>query len=173
MKKISQLSILALFILILSGCDAAEMTVTNINKISNSNQATINQNVNQEAVLGEKIENSEVDESVVTETVVSDTSDATPEPAPAIAPVATSAPAVVPAPAPVVVPAPKPEPVVVPPSAPVSNCDPNYTPCVPIASDVDCAGGSGNGPAYVEGPVRVIGSDIYRLDSDHDGIGCE
>ncbi len=54
-----------------------------------------------------------------------------------------------------------------------SNCDPNYTPCVPIASDVDCAGGSGNGPAYVEGPVRVIGRDIYKLDSDHDGIGCE
>ena len=33
------------------------------------------------------------------------------------------------------------------------SCDPNYTgACVPIASDVDCAGGSGNGPAYVEGP---------------------
>lgn len=30
-----------------------------------------------------------------------------------------------------------------------SNCDPNYSPCVPIASDVDCAGGKGNGPAYV------------------------
>jgi hypothetical protein len=53
------------------------------------------------------------------------------------------------------------------------GCDPNYTPCVPIASDVDCAGGSGNGPAYVEGPVTVIGSDIYGLDRDHDGIGCE
>ena len=35
-------------------------------------------------------------------------------------------------------------------------CDPNYDPCVPIASDVDCASGSGNGPAYVRGPVRVI-----------------
>ena len=53
------------------------------------------------------------------------------------------------------------------------GCDPNYTPCVPIASDVDCAGGSGNGPAYVEGPVRVIGTDIYGLDRDGDGIGCE
>ncbi|MEV6417002.1 G5 domain-containing protein [Kribbella sp. NPDC051718] len=53
------------------------------------------------------------------------------------------------------------------------GCDPNYTGCVPIASDVDCAGGSGNGPAYVAGPVEVIGSDIYRLDADHDGIGCE
>jgi hypothetical protein len=54
------------------------------------------------------------------------------------------------------------------------GCDPNYTGgCVPIASDVDCAGGSGNGPAYVQGPVKVVGTDIYRLDADHDGIGCE
>lgn len=52
-------------------------------------------------------------------------------------------------------------------------CDPNYTGCVPVASDVDCAGGSGNGPAYVRGPVQVIGSDIYGLDRDGDGIGCE
>lgn len=54
-----------------------------------------------------------------------------------------------------------------------SSCDPNYSGCVPIASDVDCAGGSGNGPQYVQGPVRVIGSDIYDLDSDNDGIACE
>jgi len=53
------------------------------------------------------------------------------------------------------------------------ECDPNYSGCVPIASDVDCAGGSGNGPAYVQGPVTVIGSDIYGLDSDGDGIACE
>ncbi|WP_238332229.1 G5 domain-containing protein [Kribbella jejuensis] len=54
-----------------------------------------------------------------------------------------------------------------------SDCDPNYSGCVPIASDVDCAGGSGNGPEYVQGPIRVIGTDIYRLDADHDGIACE
>lgn len=54
------------------------------------------------------------------------------------------------------------------------GCDPNYTgACVPIASDVDCAGGSGNGPAYVQGPVRVVGSDIYDLDRDGDGIACD
>lgn len=54
------------------------------------------------------------------------------------------------------------------------QCDPNYSEgCVPIASDVDCAGGSGDGPAYVTGPVKVIGSDIYRLDADHDGYGCD
>jgi hypothetical protein len=54
------------------------------------------------------------------------------------------------------------------------SCDPNYGwVCVPIASDVDCAGGSGNGPAYVTGPVKVIGTDIYDLDRDGDGIGCD
>lgn len=55
-----------------------------------------------------------------------------------------------------------------------SQCDPNYSgPCVPIASDVDCAGGGGNGPAFVSGPVIVIGTDIYELDRDGNGTGCE
>ncbi len=54
-----------------------------------------------------------------------------------------------------------------------SGCDSNYSGCVPIASDVDCAGGSGNGPEYVAGPVDVLGSDIYGLDADDDGVGCE
>lgn len=45
--------------------------------------------------------------------------------------------------------------------------------CVPIASDVDCAGGSGNGPAYVRGPVQVVGPDVYDLDRDGDGVGCD
>lgn len=54
------------------------------------------------------------------------------------------------------------------------SCDPNYTgDCVPIASDVDCAAGSGNGPEYVEGPVTVVGEDVYGLDRDNDGTGCE
>jgi hypothetical protein len=39
----------------------------------------------------------------------------------------------------------------------ISACDPNYSgACVPIASDVDCASGSGNGPAYVSGSVTVV-----------------
>lgn len=76
-------------------------------------------------------------------------------------------------------PPPPPEPVAEPQPAPVAGgggagCDPNYDwVCVPIASDVDCAGGSGNGPAYVQGPVHVIGRDIYDLDRDGDGIGCD
>lgn len=54
-----------------------------------------------------------------------------------------------------------------------SNCTPGYSPCLPPASDYDCAGGSGNGPEYVAGPVKVTGSDPYGLDADHDGVGCE
>jgi len=67
----------------------------------------------------------------------------------------------------------KQEPAAPEPQARSNSCDPNYSGCVPIASDVDCAGGSGNGPAYVSGPVDVIGSDIYDLDSDNDGKACE
>jgi hypothetical protein len=56
----------------------------------------------------------------------------------------------------------------------VGDCHPSYSgQCVPQASDVDCAGGSGNGPAYVTGPVQVIGSDVYELDRDGDGVACE
>ena len=58
--------------------------------------------------------------------------------------------------------------------ASTASCSPNYSgACVPIASDVDCDGGSGNGPAYVSGPVYVVGSDIYKLDGNGDGVGCE
>ncbi len=66
-------------------------------------------------------------------------------------------------------------PIVAPvPQEPSSSCDPNYSgACVPVDSDVDCAGGSGNGPSYVSGPVTVIGDDIYGLDRNGDGVGCE
>ena len=54
------------------------------------------------------------------------------------------------------------------------QCHPSYQRvCVPMVSDVDCAGGSGNGPAYVQGPVEVVGPDVYGLDRDGDGIACE
>ena len=53
------------------------------------------------------------------------------------------------------------------------DCTPGYSPCLPSASDYDCAGGSGNGPKYVSGPVRVTGSDPYDLDRDGDGTGCD
>ncbi|QRY40518.1 G5 domain-containing protein [Microbacterium hominis] len=61
-----------------------------------------------------------------------------------------------------------------PPAAAASDCDPNYADaCVPIASDVDCAWGSGNGPAYFDGVARVVGRDVYDLDRDGDGLACE
>jgi hypothetical protein len=43
----------------------------------------------------------------------------------------------------------------------------------PTAADYDCAGGSGNGPKYVQGPVQVRPPDPFDLDADADGIGCE
>ncbi|QHC60849.1 hypothetical protein GSU72_14905 [Rathayibacter sp. VKM Ac-2760] len=62
-------------------------------------------------------------------------------------------------------PAPVPEPV---------GCHSSYAgECVPIASDGDCAAGSGNGPVYIQGPVTVVGPDDYDLDRDGDGIACD
>ena len=59
-------------------------------------------------------------------------------------------------------------------NAPEPQCHPSYVgECVPVGvSDVDCAGGSGDGPYYV-GRVTVVGWDEYGLDRDKDGIGCE
>lgn len=42
----------------------------------------------------------------------------------------------------------------------------------PNASDYDCRGGSGDGPYYT-GVVRIVGPDVFRLDADGDGYGCE
>ncbi len=54
------------------------------------------------------------------------------------------------------------------------GCHPSYQgACVPVASDVDCAGGSGNGPEYIRGPIQVVGPDEYDLDRDGDGVACE
>ena len=49
-----------------------------------------------------------------------------------------------------------------------SNCDPSYEgACLdPNSPDYDCATGSGDGPDYVEGPVRVVGDDHFGLDAD-------
>jgi hypothetical protein len=52
-------------------------------------------------------------------------------------------------------------------------CNLEYQGCVPLASDVDCTGTSDDGPVYVRGPVRIVGADVYGLDVDFDGIGCE
>ena len=56
-----------------------------------------------------------------------------------------------------------------------TNCDPSYpSVCLPIgAADYDCAGGSGNGPNYIAGPITVLPPDPHGLDRDGDGVGCE
>jgi hypothetical protein len=57
-----------------------------------------------------------------------------------------------------------------------TQCDPSYAQaCLdPNAKDYDCAGGGGDGPDYVAGPVVIVGDDHYGLDGpDNDGVGCE
>ena len=58
-----------------------------------------------------------------------------------------------------------------------AGCHPSYAgACVPTGfSDVDCAGGSGNGPGYVSDKrFQVVGPDVYGLDgNDNDGVACE
>ena len=58
---------------------------------------------------------------------------------------------------------------VAPVAPPAGNCHPSYSPCLPIVGDLDCADIRALGVA----PVRVLGSDPYRLDGDGDGLGCE
>ncbi len=51
----------------------------------------------------------------------------------------------------------------------VESCQEGYSPCLPVVGDLDCADVRALGKA----PVRVSGSDKYRLDGDGDGWGCE
>jgi hypothetical protein len=47
-----------------------------------------------------------------------------------------------------------------------TNCDPNYTGCVPLVPyDLDCAD--------IARSVEVIGDDVHGFDGDGDGYGCE
>ncbi len=47
------------------------------------------------------------------------------------------------------------------------GCEPGYTPCLPITSDLDCGDISDSLK-----PIHVTGSDPYRLDSNGDGLAC-
>lgn len=58
------------------------------------------------------------------------------------------------------------------PVAAAGDCHPSYDPCLVPATDYDCEGGEGDGPAYA-GRVNVIGPDDYELDRDGDGVGCD
>lgn len=51
-----------------------------------------------------------------------------------------------------------------------AKCDPNYAGCIPVfLPDVDCTDIKRLGLA----PVKVIGTDVHKLDQDGDGVGCE
>lgn len=49
--------------------------------------------------------------------------------------------------------------------APKGNCMSGYSPCLPVVADLDCG--------EIGHPVKVTGSDPYRLDADGDGTGCD
>jgi hypothetical protein len=48
-----------------------------------------------------------------------------------------------------------------------SGCQPGYDPCLPRVADLNCS----DIPASKR-PVRVSGSDPYRLDGNGDGVAC-
>lgn len=93
---------------------------------------------------------------------------------PTVTPVPTAVPATPVPPTPVpatpvpptaVPPTAAPAPTAVPQQA-ASDCHPSYTPCVPNPGyDLNCPD--------VGRAVQVIGPDVYRLDRDNDGRGCE
>lgn len=61
--------------------------------------------------------------------------------------------------------APVPAPAQAPQPTQQSTCMAGYSPCLPVVADLDCPD--------IGHPVTVTGSDPYRLDRDHDGIGCD
>ncbi len=55
-------------------------------------------------------------------------------------------------------------------TSPNAKCDPNYQGCMPpYPPDLDCTDVKRMGLA----PIRVIGTDVHKLDGDGDGIGCD
>lgn len=45
------------------------------------------------------------------------------------------------------------------------ECSPDYEPCIPVTTDLNCPD--------IGTQVRVLGNDVYNLDADGNGIGCE
>jgi hypothetical protein len=51
--------------------------------------------------------------------------------------------------------------------SPTPSCNPNYSgACLPSTGDVDCSEISSR-------DFRVVGTDVFRLDADSDGVACE
>lgn len=74
-----------------------------------------------------------------------------------------------PAPTPKATPKPTPKPKATAKPKAASKCHPSYDPCLPIVGDLNCPAVRAMGKA----PVTVIGPDDYKLDGNHDGLGCE
>lgn len=51
-------------------------------------------------------------------------------------------------------------------------CHPDYSGCLPIVADIDCANSGGDGPVLLTGRVLVTGDDVYDLDANGDLIAC-
>jgi len=45
------------------------------------------------------------------------------------------------------------------------ECSPHYEPCLPVTDDLNCSD--------LDSQVRVVGEDLYNLDRDGNGVGCE
>lgn len=138
------------------GANSSESTV-------DGSRTSASSEVNEDVVTTtERITTTTEAQTTTTEAPTTTTTTAPPTTTTTVPPTTTTAP-----------PPPPPPPTTQAPQAPTGGgCHPSYDPCVPYASDVDCAGGSGNGPAYT-GTVRVMGPDEYDLDRDGDGWGCE
>ncbi|KPM56172.1 hypothetical protein ACG83_13735 [Frankia sp. R43] len=67
-----------------------------------------------------------------------------------------------------------PPPAAAPAPDPRAGCESSYPEtCLRSGiGDYDCAGGKGDGPNYVRGPLRVTPPDPFDLDRDGDGYGC-
>jgi hypothetical protein len=48
-----------------------------------------------------------------------------------------------------------------------AGCEPGYSPCLPRVADLNCGDIDSS-----KKPIRVTGSDPYRLDGNGDGWGC-
>ena len=53
------------------------------------------------------------------------------------------------------------------PPASGGNCEPGYSPCLPITSDLNCSDIDDSLK-----PIHVSGNDPYGLDADGNGLGC-
>lgn len=54
------------------------------------------------------------------------------------------------------------------PTTPTSACPSDRVGCGLLGGS-----GSGNGPAYAHGPLRIVGFTVYDLDRERDGIGWD